>query len=337
MCSSFRIHLLNLRDGSPYCPPPSNPITWTLPQGTPLMADGKLAITGSRVMATLSHLGFTIWTVLVWDRRTGDLVRITWPKSNHIFLTSPPQVLNLPITDWIGLNPSRPIFLDGFRIMVPTHDTGTNVPEFIVFNTLIPQDHPMNSRWFSLPPQYHDRNPITFFDRDRSLGTLNSDGPIIADPTQAILVVRFSKPDHRDVLLVVRMQALIEHVCSARADVHIPWNEWGRGAVVMEGSLFFYKIYVHGTHLVMVTLWPEHGLRYRVRTFDFSRHGCGDLPLWDDKVSRAERVALFSDGTESTFEEAGRNGRVTSGIMGSQGNGNFYQVSYLSHSAAAVS
>lgn len=78
--SLLRIHLLNLQDGSPCCTPPSNVITWAVPQDMPQITGGKLTITGSRVLSCLSHPdadlpGRTMWTALVWDRKTGKLVR----------------------------------------------------------------------------------------------------------------------------------------------------------------------------------------------------------------------------------------------------------------------
>ena len=79
MCSLLRIRLLNLRDGSPYCTPPSNTITWDISWDTQLTIVGRLGITGSRVAAYLSHgslEGTATTTVLTWGRKTGDLVSI---------------------------------------------------------------------------------------------------------------------------------------------------------------------------------------------------------------------------------------------------------------------
>jgi len=76
MRSSLRIHFLNIRDGSPHCGPLSDPITW-IPQDIPQIQGGKLAITGSRVMLYLSHPNAALPNrTLVWDRKTGNLVRI---------------------------------------------------------------------------------------------------------------------------------------------------------------------------------------------------------------------------------------------------------------------
>jgi len=78
MRSLLRIHLLNIRDGSPHCGPLSNAITWAIPQDMPQIRDGELAITGSRVMLCLYHPSAALRPpmALVWDRTTGNLVKI---------------------------------------------------------------------------------------------------------------------------------------------------------------------------------------------------------------------------------------------------------------------
>jgi hypothetical protein len=125
MCSSLRIHLLNLRDGSPYCAPPSNTITWDIPSGGPPIITGRFGITGSRVVAYLSHAGYQnpMATVLVWDRKTRDLVSILRLESGHIFLNSPFQVLDLPPVEFLESIDTGVVFLDEFRIILATRDT----------------------------------------------------------------------------------------------------------------------------------------------------------------------------------------------------------------------
>ena len=48
------MHLLSLRDGSPYHPLPSDAITWELPPGVRGVMD-EMAITSSRVMISASY------------------------------------------------------------------------------------------------------------------------------------------------------------------------------------------------------------------------------------------------------------------------------------------
>jgi len=174
-----------------------------------------------------------------------------------------------------------------------------------------------------------------FVDRDRPLGTLNSDGPLTTDPTQAILVVKLSKLRSRNVFLIVRISALVGHVYSMRSDAHLPWDEWGRNAVIMEDqpSDSGLSTYVHGTHLVMVSIIPRQNdpvVCHRVRTFDFGRRRCGALPFWDEEGNGAERKALFLGGSEFILEVARVGSMVMSRWVGSLGNGNFFQVNYLS-------
>lgn len=230
--------------------------------------------------------------------------------------------------------------------MITARDTVTDAPKFTVYNTLIPQDHPMSSRTFVLPPVYHDRVPRIHADRDRSLGTPNRDGPLITDPTQAILVLELLKSRHEhSILLVVQIQPLIDRVCSTRTDVHIPWDEWGRGSVIIEkppryGSF----IHIHGTHLVALET-PYHWQRGRrgyprVRVFDFSRNGRSALPLRDGEGGGTERKVMFSDGSEFVLEADEfkvDDDDASWGNMGSQGDGTFFLVSCSSHFVAVVS
>ena len=213
--------------------------------------------------------------------------------------------------------------------MVATCATSTNAPELTVSDTHLLHNDPMISRRFSLPPRYHDKDHLMFVDQDR----LDSDGPLIADPTQAILVVEFSKIGHESILLVVRINTLIEHVCSTRTDVHLPWDEWGRNAVIMEDLPFGsgFPFYVHGTHLVMVLTVPcRRGLMecHRARTFDFGRRRCGAMPFWDEEDGGTERKASFFVGSGFVFEVAEAGNVALLGSMRSLGNGNFFQVIY---------
>jgi hypothetical protein len=78
---SVCIHLLNLRNGSPYREPPYNVITSELPPWVSgLQHHGAFAITGSRVMMYVYCANPDLqgdadtWSVRVWDWKTGDLV-----------------------------------------------------------------------------------------------------------------------------------------------------------------------------------------------------------------------------------------------------------------------
>ena len=187
----------------------------------------------------------------------------------------------------------------------------------------------MSSRRLNFPPQYDTGGDTHIHvDQGRSLGTPDRNGPIITDPAQAILVVRLTKLYYGDVLFVVRIQSLIiERVCSSWTDTHIPWDEWGKGAVIIDNlqSRYGFDVYIHGTRLVLLKILhhrPNRGLR--VRTFDFGRRACGALPLWDQDGG-AVRKTSFSDGSEFVFETTGTRTATPWGSTGSQGDGNLFQ------------
>ena len=192
-------------------------------------------------------------------------------------------------------------------MVTSTKETGVKAPTLTVFNTLIPQACSGSSRRLSFLPGYSEEDVLLHVDQDRYLGTSNGGGPLITDPTQAILVVEFLGSQWGYFLLVVRVQALIESIVSTCTDGRIPWGEWGRGAVLMETPRFSRNtpIYVHGTH-VMVGVPLRHGLRGRIniRTFDFGRRGRSVLPLWDEEGGGDERRASFEDGQKFTLEGA---------------------------------
>jgi hypothetical protein len=79
------VHLLNLTDGLPYRVPPSNVMRLSLHMVILEVSVGQLAITGSRLMMYVSRWETIpddmeeIGRILVWDWRTGDLVRVLRP------------------------------------------------------------------------------------------------------------------------------------------------------------------------------------------------------------------------------------------------------------------
>lgn len=96
--SFTRMHLVNLRDGSPYYPPPSNIITWEFPPGVHSVTREGMAITGSRLMLYTTSWGEELtneaavrW-VVVWNWKTGEVVRLSW------FSQAPPAHLVSSVT-----------------------------------------------------------------------------------------------------------------------------------------------------------------------------------------------------------------------------------------------
>ena len=199
-----------------------------------------------------------------------------------------------PVTDG-----TRVIFLDEYRIMVLISRSTIDVPEFALFDTSVPRGHPVSSKRFRAPPSYRGWYPTLFVDSDRISGTLDQDRPL-ADPTQAVFVIKLISPQHTlRVLLIVRTQTLIEHMRSASADTCVPWDVWGRGTVVMkvpprDGP---YPL-VHGTRMIVVRKSATPGIEgyhHHLHTFDFSRRGWSVLPLCDDGDGVGRRAA-FEDG-----------------------------------------
>ena len=220
--------------------------------------------------------------------------------------------------------------------MVQAFSTGTNPLELVVFNTLIPQGHPGSIRRLRLPPQYSNEHysALIHVDQDRCLGAPSRDVALITDPTQAILAIHVSKPPYLGgVLHIVRIQTLIEHVCSTRTDDHILWDEWGRGAVVMKMPWYpNIEFSVHGIHMVVLIRQCRGDVMYHIHSFDFGQRGYSTLPFLDGEDGRAERGASFKDGKEFIFKVARSDEIFLWPSMKSLRNGTFFLlVSYFTN------
>lgn len=208
-----------------------------------------------------------------------------------------------------------------------------------MFNTLILQDHPGNVRRLGLPRRFHEWTAKIQVDHDRLLGAMNSDEPLIVDPAQAVLVVELTGGLESPVFLAVRMRTLIEQMCSTRADSYVPWDEWGRDAVVMEVPALHGTpcVFVHGAQVVVVQdyvggswdwLW-----RYIVQTVDFSLQGRSYIPVWGGGSGTEKRVLLKSDGC---FILELVDGGHLSNLRSLSDGGLFFLVSWLFQSAGAM-
>ena len=196
-------------------------------------------------------------------------------------------------------------FLDEFRVVVSLCRFPLT-PEISVLNTLLPQDHPRHMRRFRLPQKYGQRGAHVRLDRDRSLGTVDRDGPLIVDPTQAILTIYLTSTNRQPhTLVILRMQPLIEHTCSMRTDVQIPWEDWGRDAVVVEVPIDCSSLTtaVHGARVLAIhhtRRGPEEC--HRIYIFDFSRRASSALPLSGNEVGGTERRVAFKAGRSCVLE-----------------------------------
>lgn len=306
------IHILNLQDGSPHPSLFSNVIEWELPPRVILIVKDEVAMTSSRIMSYFFHgnedlLGTEdVWKIVVWNWKTGDLVRFCC-SSSHALLTSS-QVLDLSSTDGSGFvgEDTQAIFLDEFRVAVIPNKSATT--ELVVFNTLIPWGHPGHLQRLALPSEFRGKCANIRIDHGWNLGTLNRDEVLLLDPAQAVLVMELGGRLEPLVLLVVRTQALIEQTYSARVDLSLPLDEWGRDAAVISiprnNSHILYT-FVHGAQVIVVqtSIFGRLDLHggYHIRTFDFSWRGRGSLPLRGG-AGGTERMLLFEDGVCLRFE-----------------------------------
>ena len=315
MYRTVYIHIFNLQDGFPYGMPPSNTVVYEVPFGGRLTIE-QLAVTRSRVMMRTSvwHGNWPntrqVREMVVWVIETGDPVSTIWFWGGLPSLISPPQVLEVSTDD--GSTSIRRVlhaatFLDEFRILGSCYDYLTSIPELVVFDTRIPQVHPECFRRFGLPPGYRSKITHINVDCNRPLGgTVTQEGPLIVDPTQAILVVEtdrhYSLGTHGR--LIVRINALIERECSARTDSLIPWEEWGEGSVYMEIPLedIRFSTFVHRTNLVVVVLCVSRSVPDRLYTFDFSKRGCSALPHWGRMGGVGVRMSTLEDGRGLVLE-----------------------------------
>jgi len=257
------------------------------------------AITHSRIMVHCIYRDDdegTVSKLIVWNWKTGELVRFR-DLSAHTSLNLP-QVLDLSS---MGITRgTRAIFLDEFCVAVILGRSA--ITELAVFNTLVPQDHPGYLQRLAFPLEFrrHKRANV-HLDHDRDLGTPSDDEGLLPDPAQAVLVIDLWGDGEPHVLFVVRTQALVEQVHSVRTDSPVPWDEWGRDAVVIEvqnddsHSIF---AFVHSAQ-VKIARWSGVLGRYDVRTFDFSQRGRSSLPLRGG--ADAERRVLFEAGVNLKF------------------------------------
>ena len=274
--------------------------------------------------------------VVVWDWKTGDLVRLMkFEYRVAMFLTLPLQMLNLSSTNRYPLSGGNATvtFLDEFRMMVLTHGT-SSVPEFTIFDTLGPSNHQVRSRRFCVPQRYHDWIPALHVDGDRCLGSL--DRPLMTDPAQAVLVITLVSPDGPRVLLIVRVRTLIECVHSMSPDTCLPWEEWGRGGAVMEllDCTSGYKgpyLSIQGVRVTCVNATlGVNGLpppQLQMHTFDLSRRSWSTLQLWDEGNGTGRKV-LFEDGRQFLLQ-GGR--RIVESQFDSLRDGEFMYLVSRSH------
>ena len=236
------------------------------------------------------------------------------------------QVFNLSYKDEnVPPYDVKAIFLDELRMMIYTPKYTEDPPEFTLVDTFVPeQDRPTNFRRFRLPPEYRRSRPSVTFDASIWLGKPHQDEPLIVDPTQAFILLRPSTYDESaDVVVVLRIQALVEQACLIGAGTHIPWRELERNAIIVELPAVYEDFFIQGVHLIHKTFDSNGGDDppcLCIRTFDFSRRGCNALR---DADGETVGPAWHEGGQEVILE---RSGIVPGDSFGPLGNGAFYHL-----------
>ena len=217
-------------------------------------------------------------------------------------------------------------FLDEFRIIILVNKFDTM--ELLVFDTLIPQDHPGSSWELELPQRFHNWAATIYTDHERQLGVPDRGEPFIADPNQAVLVIQLKNYLPGGLaFLIVRVQALIEESRPTHADHRVPWDEWGRDAVVAEDLVrsVGWCIFVHGAQVVVTQTDPfrdQQKYEKSLRTFDFSRRGCSSLPLWGGEGGGTQRTVPSED--EGLARPAPGDGATPVGQLRSLNDGSLF-------------
>ena len=235
---------------------------------------------------------------------------------------SPLEVLEVPSDG--GDSPVA--FLDEFRIVIPRYDDIEDASNLVVFDTRIPQNRPEDFQRFGLPPRYRCHRVFVRTDCDRPLGTVIREEPFTVDPAQAIFVVELALMDESNtrVLLVVRTNALIGHTGS-----YIPWEEWGRGSVVVKfSSSRNMATFVHGAHVAIVA---RVGRYCRLYTFDLSQRGCHALPFRSGEGGINERRLALEAGRNVPLKGMPTSVGPDPGKMVFSGNGIVVYPELVSH------
>jgi hypothetical protein len=98
-------------------------------------------------------------------------------------------------------------------------------------------------------------------------------------------------------------------------ETYIPWDEWGRDAIVMETPAFSSAVCVQGVHAVEaeIQMVPGSGACMYLRTFDFSKRGCSSLC---DEGGGAVQAAWYDDGRDLFLVGSGNVLKLDLGSLG---------------------
>jgi hypothetical protein len=109
---------------------------------------------------------------------------------------------------------------------------------------------------------------------------------LIVDPTQSVVVFvpyyhECRSSSSGEVVLVIRIAALVGYMTLSQTGQRIPWDCWKRDVMVVEippYDVFYIRTFVLGSRVLLVTDdWRENPGGYSIRAYDFSRWGCRAL------------------------------------------------------------
>lgn len=227
-------------------------------------------------------------------------------------------------------------FLDKFRLAILCKRQHNQTAELTVFNTLIPQHRPGNMRRLGLSRRSYGRHWTgrMSLDGDRPLGTPDRDEPLIADPTQALLVLELSIGRDPSVFLVIRTQVLLGLIdqtpSTCVSSSPVPWDEWMGDTVVIEVQVHdnHLRVFIHGAQAVFVWSHPVsepnlRGTSSTVQIFDFSRRGRGSPQPPDGGRGGTESIVPLEGGRCFRFYPSDA-GAGSDDELRSLGDGNFF-------------
>lgn len=308
--SAFQIRFLNAKDGLPHHLSP-NVILWN-PQlygATPGASCAKM--TASRFMLFVSMS--TIKFLIVWDWRTGDVVRVTDFWLISALIPPPLQVLERYDVHNISVHHqySAFSFLDEFRLLASTEEHTSKEGELclVIFDTSLPQSPDICQRLtLNIAPTHHNRYALypwawevrIHTDSERSQGGGSRDGPFIPDPTQSVVVIVLHHRERvgipgGEVILVVRATTLIGYLSSTPSDQPVPWDEWKKDVMVVVPIHHYVQTFVLGTRVLLMSCDQRGG--DHVKAYDFSRWGCRALV----RVGEGEKERMVLPNPKKTW------------------------------------
>jgi len=225
--SFINIHLLNSIDGSPHQVPLQKVIKLNLGRHRDPRAV-SMCISGSRVALLFDTAMKRRRKLIVWDWRTGNAVGdfSSWridpnPTSIQVFKHSSDDLDIGSAISWI----THMRFLGGSWLLALTR--GRPPPQLLVLNTRLSRRDRRSWRILDLPP--HSSPTDTYLIYTQHEKSPAECPELSVDPAQKTFVVwsRYKQA------FIVPVKLLVQHMCSERVRLRIPWDEWGGDLVTV--------------------------------------------------------------------------------------------------------